>query len=367
MNIIITCGGTGGHIYPALAIADELPKQSVTFIGTNDRLESSLIPQEGYKFKHITASRKNPAKIFFSLVKSLWIVIRLNPICVISTGGYVTLPVCLAALLLKKPIILQEQNAIPGKVNRLIGKFAYKVAIGLPTPKEYFLPEKVLLTGNPIRKIFLQNTESPINYNINENNKKVLVIGGSQGAMIFNQTIIDLIKDKKLSSTTFFLITGKKHYIPTRNTLSALSESSLKKDSEGYCHIGFKNKTEIVILSYTSNIHYLMKIADAVIARAGASTLTEIAALGKPSILVPYPYAANDHQHWNAQYYADNGAAKVITNRELSPQKLEAIIKSILTNKTLLEDMSKKAYSLYQDNSAAKIAKLVTSLKSYGH
>ena len=314
-KIVITCGGTGGHIYPALAIAEHLPKEEVVFLGTTDRLESELIPREGYAFRTISSSRKNPLVILKGVFQALSYILKTRPALVISTGGYVTIPVIIASGLLGVSIFMQEQNLLPGKVNRFLSHFAEKIFYAFPETKQYF-KKKGVLTGNPTRRkiaeLFAQTKD------FSRSPKKILILGGSQGAKAIDEVI------------------------PLVDFTSVNSE---------LMHLNQQN--------YEHDIQELYREAHLVVCRAGASTLAELAICGLPAILIPYPYAAGNHQYFNAKAFADQEAAVVLEQKRLSPSMLISIIKTLLETPGRLEKMSLAMRKMARPQAAEEIAKAI--------
>ncbi len=311
MKVLLSCGGTGGHIYPALAIAEQL--KDCFFVGAN-RLEKELIPRAGHKFFEISAHSRDLLKIARGFFQSLEIINREKPDVIISTGGYVTIPVILAGLALGKNIFLQEQNILPGKVNRLISYVARTVFASYEESRKYFAKGKVVVTGNPVRKEI-----AAINYNLEEvfEGRTVLVFGGSLSARSINEAIYAMQKTQKLDFQIIHL------------------------DGKTYCH----------------DMAAVYKKATLIVCRAGATSLAEIAAIGIPAILVPYPYAAENHQELNARYFAQKGAAIMLLDKEMTPENLFTNIIDLLNNKEKLKKMNeamqqlgnKKAGSLLLD------------------
>ncbi|GBR77471.1 UDP-diphospho-muramoylpentapeptide beta-N-acetylglucosaminyltransferase [Candidatus Termititenax dinenymphae] len=315
MKIAFSCGGTGGHIYPALAIAEkfvsaERSRSTDCFFIGSDRLEKTLVPKAGFKFFQIAASRRSVWPILRGFGQSLYIIWRQKPDIIIATGGYVTVPVILAAKLLGKKVYLQEQNILPGKVNRFLSLFAVKVFIAFAGASKYFPRNKCVLTGNPVRKDLLNAIWS-------KKNTKILAFGGSLSAQSINNAVFAL-KNKKYTDKLIHL--NGKHY----------------------CHD-------------MSEVYSRAKLC---ICRAGATTLSELAALGLPSILVPYPHAADNHQEFNARYFEKHGAGVVILDKDLSAASLEKTIAKI-DDPTTLEKMSKAAKALSISNAAEKIAEFI--------
>lgn len=295
MKVLLSCGGTGGHIYPALAIAEKL--DNCFFVGGN-RLEKELIPHAGYQFYEITASPKNIFKIIKGTIQSLKIIKQENPDVVLCTGGYITIPVALAAKILRKKLFLQEQNILPGKANRLLGKLSHKIFISFAGSRKYFNRSKIVLTGNPIR-------ESIANVNYNAANlaaNTLLVFGGSLSSKAISETINTLIREYPLPFKIIHL------------------------DGSNYSH----------------NMAELYQQSTLALCRAGATSLAELSTIGLPAILIPYPYAANNHQLYNALYFKENGAAELIPEAELSAEKLFKTINELLTNQEKLKLMSEK-------------------------
>lgn len=309
MKIALSCGGTGGHIYPALALAEKL--QDCFFIGSN-RLEKELIPRENHKFFEITAHKKNLLKILIGFFQALKILLQEKPEAIISTGGYVTIPVLLAGAILRKKIYIQEQNFLPGKVNRLLSLIAKKVFITYPGSKKYFWKKNTVVTGNPLRKKI-----SSLNYNpeLAFKAKTVLIFGGSLSAQSINLAVYEMLKIK----TPDFKV--------------------LHLDGKNYAH----------------NMAELYQKASLIVCRAGATSLAEIAAIGIPAILIPYPLAADNHQELNARYFQEQGAAELILDKELNPDILFNKIQEIINNQEKLKNMSEKMRKLGQKNATSLI------------
>ncbi len=314
-KIAIVCGGTGGHIYPALAVAEHLPKKDIFFLGTAERLEAKLVTREGYAFHTICSSRNDPLTILKGLLQAVRVLLTERPTVILSTGGYVTIPVILAGTLLRIPIYLQEQNILPGKVNRLLSFFAKKIFYAFPGSAKYF-PKKGILTGNPVR-----NTISVIDRSARAlapatRHFELLVIGGSLGAQALDEAV------QKID-------------------LAAL-----------HCTLTHLNKN-----NYVHDMAELYKRTDLVVCRAGATTLAELAVCGIPAILIPYPLAANDHQRLNAQEFAEHGAAIILEQKRLSPELLTSIIKTVLETSGQLQNMAKAMKELGRPDAAAVIAR----------
>jgi len=307
MKLLITCGGTGGHIYPAIAIAQKI--KNVIFVGSQKRMEKDLVTREGFRFFAIAVSRKNPVVILFGFFQALILLIHQRPDRVLATGGYVTVPVILAAALLRKKIFIQEQNRLPGKVNRFLSRFAYTVFSGYPDNQKYFSKRaKFVFTGNPLRQ-HLQNLSIP-----NPKSFHLLIMGGSLGAKAIDEWV---------------------------------SRNQSKLDF-GYTHIHANN--------YIHDMRPVYQKTTLILCRAGAMTLTEIAALGIPAILIPYPLAADDHQKINAQYFEAAGGAFVYEQIELTDNKVIQKILELKNNPEKLNQMSLAMKKVGRTDSAEIIA-----------
>lgn len=345
MKIIMTGGGTGGHIYPAITIADKIkrknPNAEILFIGTKRGLEKDIVPQHGYDIEFIAVSgfdRKNILKsiktirdLFLGIKQANEIINRFKPDIVIGTGGYVCGPVVRAAHKKGIKTYIHEQNAFPGMTNKMLEKFANKVFISFSESKKYFKDQsKLILSGNPIRKEFTlqNNSENRKALNITDGDFVVLCFSGSLGSKTINNSIVEAVReinsnDDKLK---IFFITGRSYY---ESVCTMLDEETQK----------LMGKVEI--LPYTHELYKYMSAADLVISRSGALTISEINALGKASILIPSPYVANNHQFFNAKILSDAGCAILIEEKDLSNDKLYDTIMRLKNNKEMLNRMSK--------------------------
>lgn len=363
-NILIMAGGTGGHIFPALAIAEHLVKKGfhIEWLGTQRGLEASLVPEHNYAINYIDIAGlrgkglKSLLVLPFKLLRSMWQTIRIyrqiKPDVVLGLGGFVTGPGGVVAWLMAKPIILHEQNAIAGLTNKLLFHLAKKVFVAFP--KAFKEHNKLALVGNPVREEIVK---------IGEPNSRllkkwhdsliaqlnILVIGGSLGAVALNdkvpQALELIIKDKSLENSDFGQINirhqcGKKHFDTTKKNYTEL----------------VKNKEKIIVeLSpFISNMAEQYQWADIIICRSGALTISEISAVGLASILVPYPYAVDDHQTANAAYLVDEKAAFLIQQNDLSSKALADLLMTL--NRDILLSMAVKARNLSINNAAEIVA-----------
>lgn len=361
-RFIIAGGGTSGHINPALAIADEIrdswPDSEIIFCGTNRGLESEMVPRAGYRFEPIEArglpSRLNrntiPAiKAFFAGRRQCRQLIKnFKPAAVIGTGGYVCSPLISAAAQLGVPSLLHEQNAFPGRSNRLLARRCQTVCISFDGTEKYFKTKApVVLTGNPVKAEFftLERSVAREKLELPEDEKIVLIMGGSLGARTLNNAVLGLIQEqvwrdfvKSDSRIRLILAAGRQHY---KNVQETVDQSQP----------GFK----LEIHEYIYDAHYWMAAADLIIARAGAMTCAEIAALGRASVLIPYPFAAGDHQTFNAKTLQDAGAAAMQSDSECTPKWLASELTELLSDTEKLNQMGNAALKLSKPDAAAEI------------
>jgi UDP-N-acetylglucosamine--N-acetylmuramyl-(pentapeptide) pyrophosphoryl-undecaprenol N-acetylglucosamine transferase len=337
LRLIIAGGGTGGHIFPGLAVGKELlrryPASEVLFVTGDKKIENDILEDagfarvsivvEGIKGRGLLNRIKAIIKLPFGLCQSLLIIRRFSPGLVLGVGGYSAGPVCLAARILGVKTAIHEQNSYPGATNRLLSRFVDRIFISFPESKTLFPKDKVFLSGNPIREDFLTEDSGP-----EEASKglKILVTGGSQGASAINALMIETLtrmKDKGVMPQVVHQ-TGRRDY-----------DAILK----GYNERGI----EADIRPFIQDMSAAYRLADIVIGRAGAGTVFELAALGKPSILIPYPYAADDHQTANARMLGNCGGAKVIAQSDLNPDLLAEMLTGFMNDRASLNEMGRKA------------------------
>lgn len=363
MRIIISGGGTGGHIYPALAIADELKNLAapaeILFVGTKQGLESDIVPKAGYQLKLIEVgglerrlSWEN-IKTLSRTVGGLWqsraIIAQFRPDIVIGTGGYVCGPVLLIASLLKIPTLIQEQNAIPGVTNKILARFVDKVAVGYAEAIPRFpVPGKVVITGNPIRSEIMAVTreQGQRELGLAPGKLTLLVSGGSRGAHSINKAMTIAAKGIVGREEIQVLhITGKNDY---NNIVGLYSQNGIDPEKNG----------NIIVKPYLYNMPQALAAADLAVFRAGAIGLAELTARGIPAVLVPYPYAAENHQEHNARVLEKHGAAVVIRDADLTGEILLAELESLFSNKERRESMAKASQGIGHPDAAQVIAKL---------
>lgn len=319
MKIIVTSGGSGGHIYPAVSLIKYLENQGeeVLFVGAKNKMEEEIARKEeinfvGYEF----GKRKgfvNKLKFILSLFKvfknSLKLFKEYNPDVVVGFGNYISFPLCLAAKIKRIPIILHEQNSTMGKANLILGYLAKNIGYSIPLLKEYH-KNKLVNVGNPRSNECLRNNNNTsIKVDMTKNN--ILIFMGSLGSSTVNDNLKQFINDNN-DSNVYHIVTGKKHY-----------NSFIK---------GLNNKENINIYPYVDEIIPLMKRCDLVITRSGATTISEIVTLGLPSILIPSPYVVNNHQFHNANYLFKNDACLMLEEKNLTSKNLKEKIDFLLNN-----------------------------------
>lgn len=365
-KIIIAGGGTGGHIYPAIAIANALKQKSpnikIIFVGTDRGLEKELVPRAGYELKKIRVkgfqrhfsldTLLSLKEMFLGTIDSFKIVRDEEPDLVIGTGGYVAGPVVLIASLLKIPTIIHEQNVKPGITNRILSKFVDKIAISYSASKKYFPKDKIVVTGNPVRKeISNSNKQEALKkFNFVSDIPVVFSFGGSQGARKLNCAICDIIeKIKDNKKFQLIHVTGKKNYSDFQKQMI---NRGIALDSLGH----------IKIRPYIYEMQDAYAAADLVISRSGAITISEITVCGKPSILIPLPTAAGNHQEYNARLLEKEGAAKILPDDRLTGKILMQCIESIIYDKKCLTKMAKASKKLSKPYALDKIIDEVINL-----
>lgn len=358
MRVILSGGGTGGHIYPAVSIAKEIKNRDksadILFIGTEQGLESSIIPKEGFKLRTIKVrgfarkvSFENVIAVqqaFVSIFSAMNIIRKHKPDIVIGTGGYVCGSVVLAAAMLGIPTIIHEQNAFPGVTNKILSRFVDFVAVNFQESAAYFHNRKKIgVTGNPIRKDILNvsRPEGMKALGFSDKLPLVFVVGGSRGAKKINESVLLIAENCLKGQYQMLHMTGETQYDQVCKLYSergiALDQAALK------------------VVPYLHNMPYALAASDIVISRCGASTLSEITALGKPSILIPYPYATDNHQEYNARALEKNGAAVVLLERDLNEEILYNEVANMLSSPQRTKEMADKSKALGKNGAASAI------------
>lgn len=359
----VTGGGTGGHIYPAIAVADTLTENGakVYYVGNKRNMEFELASKKGYKFLHVSVSgmpRKLNPKFFIwgiklvkAILRSVRYIKKYNPDAVFATGGYVSAPMIFACIMTKTPYIMHDCDAMPGLVTRRLSKRAKYVTLAFEKAKRFIPNKHTVITGNPIREGFKTLTKSQARANMGLENKCTLcVMGGSQGAKSINNTTIELLKElsQELNLQVIFQ-TGKKNY---ENVIQRIQQ----------IYPTFEQDKNLVIKPYFDDMISVLKSSDIVVSRAGSLSLSEICASDTAPILVPYPYAAANHQRINAKYLLEMGACVYIEDKELEPNKLRETIVELLDNPIKMSYLKQNASHLARYDAAAEIVGLLKSI-----
>ncbi len=345
MRVIISAGGTGGHIYPALAIVKKIKEKEydseVLYIGTHNRMEKDIVPLNNIRYEAIEIygltknNIKNDIKDLYLIPKAIRrckkIMKEFKPDIVIGVGGYVTLPVILAAHSLGIKTFIHEQNSIPGKSNRWVAKKVDKIGVSFEDSLKYF-GNNAILTGNPTASNALANEKiDKTQFGLHKNKKCVLIVNGSLGSSVMNEKMIPFLKDIDDEDYEVLYITGKSYY----DNFKSLNVS--------------KN---VFIEPFINNLSGLMKDVDLIISRAGASSIAEITALGLPAILIPSPYVANNHQYYNALSIKEANAGDMIEEKDISKDLLKEKINNILSDKKKYNEFKNNSLKLSKTDSA---------------
>ncbi len=346
-------GGTGGHLYPAIAVAQQVsllkPEANILFVGTKSKIEGKVVPQLGYKFKSIWikgfARKFNyenllfPLKIFVSIIQSLIINMKFKPVLAVGSGGYVSGPAIYGASVMGAKVILLEQNSYPGVTTRMLEKRAAEIHLSYEDSKKYFRSkDKLFVTGNPVRidLKMIDKEDALKRFNLTTERKTLLVIGGSLGASRINIVISSSLDKFVGNNIQVIWQTGKNYF-------------------DDYKHL----KNEYVYINqFIEDMSAAYSACDLLIARAGATTIAEITTLGIASILIPSPNVAENHQYYNAKSLADQGAVEMIKDSELE-NALQEKIKKLINDDFKLEQMRTKAKSLGKPDAASIIAKRI--------
>lgn len=346
MKVIISAGGTGGHIYPALAIINKIkevePKSEFLYIGTHNRMENDIVPKKGIPFKPIEIygfNRHNLLKNFKTikcLIKAkkecIKIIKEFKPDIVIGVGGYVTVPVIMAAHKLKIKTFIHEQNSVAGKANITLSKYADLIGVSFKSSMKDFPSEKVIFTGNPCGEDALKTSiADKREFKLSINKKLVLFVMGSLGASKVNEFLVKCMPKFKNKDYEILYVTGNSDY-----------DSIIKN----------KFPSNVKVVPYIDTLSRVMKVTDLIVTRAGASTLSEIIALDLPSILIPSPYVPNNHQYKNALDLVNNNAALLLEEKDLEEEKLVSMIDSVINDDKKLKDMKNNLKSLKVNDSA---------------
>lgn len=361
MRVIVSGGGTGGHIYPALSLIKEIKKQEpnsdILYIGTKNGLEGDLVPRENIPFETIEISGFK-RKLSFENVKTLVrflkgvsktkrLIKKFNPDVVIGTGGYVCGPVVYSAAKLGIPTVIHEQNSIPGLTNKFLSRYVKKVVTSFEEAGQYFPKEKTVLLGNPRAQEVVNIGEGNQNLELQliPGKKTVLIVGGSRGARPINDAFLEALPEVAKLDYQFLYVTGQVHYEKVMNEVEKVG-----------------NPANVIVKSFIHQMPQVLSSVDLIVCRAGATTLAEITAIGLPSILIPSPYVTNNHQEKNARALSDKGAALLRHERDMNAIRLVEDVKMVFGEQERWQAMHEKAKALGMPQAATEFYRLLRSL-----
>ncbi|MFH1452851.1 MAG: undecaprenyldiphospho-muramoylpentapeptide beta-N-acetylglucosaminyltransferase [Armatimonadota bacterium] len=363
-NIFVTGGGTGGHLYPAMVVGKALKAQgyNVIYIGSGWGVESKIIPEQtDFKFFKIRVQGLRGSIIdkffafvylFISIIKMFFLTLIYNPVFVVGTGGYVSAPVVIAGFLCGRNVFLLEQNYLPGKTTKFLAHFSKKIFVSFPETLKKLDPSKGVFTGNPVREDILKYSkdEAREKLNLDKDKTTILITGASQGARSINKAVVNALEGWKNNNWQIIHLTGDKNYdYVVSKTKDALESSVLK----------------YIPLAYMEDICLAYAAADIAICRTGATTIAELTLKGLPSVLIPYPYAAENHQYYNALFLEKNGAGVIIEDKNLDKEFIKKV-ENIILNKDKLEQMSKNALRLGNPHALDNIVSEIKKLREDG-
>lgn len=355
MRVIISAGGTGGHIYPALAILKKIkemePQSEFLYIGTHNRMEKDIVPKHNIPFKSIEiygfskslkANLKTIKKFLNAYKECKKIITEFKPDVVIGVGGYVTGPVIYAASKLGVKTFIHEQNSIPGKCNKFLSKYVDMIGVSMKSSLNAFPHDKVHFTGNPCSEEALKMTSAPKKeFGLTEDKKLVYIVMGSLGSSAITEKLKNSIKLFQNKNYEVMFVTGKDSY-------DDIKELNIPSN--------------VKIFPYVESQARIMKKADLVVTRCGASTLAEIISLKLPSILIPSPYVPNNHQYINGMDFVNKHAGVMIEEKDLTGEKLVKTIDSLINDDKILNEMKENLADLGVDDSATRIYELLKKL-----
>ena len=353
VRVVIAGGGTGGHLLPGLALAEEIRRRwasEIVFVGTRRGVEARLLPRLGWPLQYvwIRGLRRRlsldlvlfPIRLFVSMVQCAGLYRRFKPDAVIGTGGYVSGPALIMALIMGIPTIIQEQNSYPGLVNRVLARYVRQVHLSFPGSREFFRrKDNLFLSGNPVRVTASSTTQAAAreSFGLHPGRTTLLVFGGSQGARAINRAVLQALPrllDK--ADLQVLWATGK------------YDEAEVRSATERW-------RQQVAVFPFIEPMPDAYRAADIVIARAGATTISEITFWGLPAILVPYPYAAAGHQEQNARALAQEGAAEMMLEKEMTPERLAEAVRLLLESPERRTKMAEAARRLARPAAARTI------------
>ncbi|MFA6127540.1 MAG: undecaprenyldiphospho-muramoylpentapeptide beta-N-acetylglucosaminyltransferase [Bacteroidales bacterium] len=360
-HIILSGGGTGGHIFPAIAIANELrasdPTVEILFVGAIGKMEMEKVPKAGYKITGLPVSAfhrrltlKNlmfPFRLLASMIKAARVISDFKPDLVIGTGGFASGPVLRVATRRSIPTLIQEQNSFPGVTNRLLAQKVARICVAFPGMERYFPAGKIVFTGNPVRsglKLPASRIgEARERFNITSGRPVILVFGGSQGARTLNLSLFSHLEKLAHAPVEILWQTGTSFYNQAKSAVEALDANNIR------------------VMEFIYEMDFAYTLSNLVVCRSGAITLSELAITGKPAILVPLPSAAENHQAKNALAFVESGAALMVTDSE-APEKLVNTMLALAHEPAKLASMSEQMLKFAKPNAAAEIAAIALKL-----
>jgi len=364
-RIIISGGGTGGHVFPAIAIANAIravePSADILFIGAKGKLEMEKVPAAGYRIEGLSIAGfqrrltlKNlsfPFKLLGSMVRARKLVSAFGPHLVIGVGGYASGPVLRTAVAMKIPALIQEQNSFPGVTNRMLAAKVQKICVAYQGMEKYFPKKKIVLTGNPIRQdlagLNARKEQGMKAFGLSEGKTTVLVIGGSLGAGTINQSVLACVKSGKPEGVQWLWQCGKYYY---ENLGTELKVAGLYNEERG-----------IRLHAFIDRMDLAYSVADVVISRAGAIAISELCAAGRPVILVPSPNVAEDHQTKNAMALVERKSALIVKDSE-AMARLGPVLGSLIEDAGLREELKRNISAMAVPDAAKRIAAEALSL-----
>ena len=361
LKIIISGGGTGGHIFPAIAIANALkkirPDVDILFVGAKGKMEMEKVPAAGYPIEGLWISGLKrefsldnlsfPFKLISSLANSQKIIRKFKPDAVVGVGGFASGPLMYMASVNGVPNLIQEQNSYPGITNKLLAKKAKKICVAYPGMEKYFPADKIILTGNPVRqdvvKLDGKRPRGLEEFGLEDNKLTLLIIGGSQGALSINESILSGLDILSQNNIQILWQTGKNFYSKAKDEVEKRGLKSVK------------------VYDFINKMDFAYAVADIVVSRSGASSVSELSLVKKPVILVPYPFAAEDHQTKNAMALVNHKAAILISDKDARKKLIDQVI-SLANSKEKREKLENSITALGLQNSADVIANEVIKI-----
>lgn len=347
IRLLLAASGTGGHLFPGIAVAEAARREvgaEVLFVGTASGMEKEVIPRLGFPL-HLIPAEQLRGRSWWGVARALWAAVRglkaawrvvreFAPDLIFSIGGYASGPIVLVGWARRVPCVLLEPNVIPGLTNRLLGRFATRVCVGFPRTTHFFPAHKAVCTGNPVRWSGPVPQSQP---STSAAEFTVFIFGGSAGARRLNQTLPQALA-----------LVGKEVRV-----IHQTGKADYAEVSAAYARLG----VVATVVPFIDNMQEVYTAADLVVCRAGATTLAELTTLGKPAILIPYPYAVDDHQRANAEVLVEAGAAHMILDAELTPERVSQVIRTLVTHRQQLAAMARAAAALGRPDATTAVVR----------